>query len=236
MSSNKLSLLLFCFFGINMAFAQNISINADLVSRYIWRGLDLSHGSPSIQPSIKFSAGGFTAGFWGAYSFANSVAQDEIDFYASYSLAFDKYGSIGIGLTDYMAPANGTPISNFANHDDHDGPGAHSIELNLFCNGPGSFPISISLNKFFHNVPNNPFYFHLVYFVELQGVGISFFAGGTTGDSAKYYGARKFSLVNVGFTTSKVISISENLSLPLFGSIALNPSTEKLFYVVGFSL
>src|SRR5690606_41614376 len=50
-----------------------VSIGADIMSRYIWRGVDYGN-SPSLQPQLSFSAGGFSIGTWGAYSFAGSAS------------------------------------------------------------------------------------------------------------------------------------------------------------------
>ncbi len=46
----------------------------------------------------------------------------------------------------------------------------------------------------------------------------------------------KFSISNIGIGTSKEIKITDSFSLPISGSIILNPSTEQFFVVVGISL
>jgi hypothetical protein len=46
----------------------------------------------------------------------------------------------------------------------------------------------------------------------------------------------KFAISNIGIGTSKEIKITDSFSLPISGSIILNPSTEQLFVVVGISL
>ncbi len=69
----KSIIIKFLFFIIIAApiYAQEFSVGTDVVSRYIWRGTDLGENTPSIQPTISFSAGGFTTGFWGAWPTAN---------------------------------------------------------------------------------------------------------------------------------------------------------------------
>lgn len=217
-------------------YAQDISVGTDIVSRYIWRGIDLGKGSPSIQPTVKLSTAGFTGGFWGAYAFANPDALDEIDIYASYSLNIAESGAISLGVTDYTNPNSGTKIGNIHNHNDEEGPGAHFIELNAGYTGPESFPLSISFNAFLYNVKNNPIYFQLGYSTTIKEVGFSAFVGGTPGEDGLYYGVENFSIINVGFTATKAIKITDSFSVPLFGSVMLNPAAENLFYVVGISL
>jgi hypothetical protein len=218
------------------AFAQEINVGADFVSRYIWRGFDLGANAPSIQPTIEFTKGGFTAGFWGAYSFANPANLEEIDIYANYSISLGESGSaLSLGIIDYTNPNSGTRMGSFANYDDPNGAGAHFIEVSAGFSGPESFPLSLALNMFVHNVQDNPIYFELGYSTSVGEVPLSLFVGGTPSDNA-YYGTSGFSLINIGFTASKEIKVTESFSIPVFGTISLNPSSEKLFYVLGISL
>ncbi len=220
----------------NLNIAQSLSVNVDFVNRYIWRGFDLGANTPSLQPNVKFSAGDFSAGFWGAYALANEKALEEIDFYAGYSFSLSESGSIYIGFTDYMNPNSGIKIGSFSNYDDSDGPGAHYLELNAGYSGPESFPFTFSFNSFVYNIENNPIYFQIAYNTSIDDVGFSIFTGATTGDENGYYGVTEFSVINLGFTASKSIKVTESFSVPLFGSIILNPAAEDLFYVLGFSL
>jgi hypothetical protein len=231
------------------AYAQDIVLGVDFVNRYIWRGFDLGAGAPSLQPNVALTAGGLTVGFWGAYSLTNEVDEggvprpvDEIDFYGSYGFSLNEAGSLSIGFTDYMNPSGGIPFSNFNDWDEpddpedpDDGPGAHDIEINVGYSGPENFPIALSFNIFAYGVEDNPIYFQLGYNTSINDVGFSLFAGGTV-DSSAYYGTDGFDMLNVGLTASKSIPITESFSLPIFGSVILNPSADHLFYVVGIKL
>jgi uncharacterized protein (TIGR02001 family) len=215
-------------------YAQELSVGTDFVSRYVWRGTDFGN-SPSIQPTVAFSTGGLSIGFWGAY--ATNDPYQETDFYGGYSFDLQKSGSLYIGFTDYMFPGTGFDISNFNNYDDPDGAGSHFIEINASYSGPESVPLSLSFNIFVHNVMDNPIYFELGYSIPVKDVGLSLFLGGSAGDGAAYYGSTKnFDIVNTGIKASKEIKITDSFSLPVFGSVSLNPATNSLFYVVGFSL
>jgi Bacterial protein of unknown function (Gcw_chp) len=217
-------------------FAQEFSVGTDIVSRYIWRGSDLGDNTPSIQPTISFSASGFTAGFWGAWSTADPDALNEIDIYANYAIDLTTAGSLTLGFTDYTNPNSGTKIGNFHNWDDPEGPGAHFLEGNLIYSAPESFPIYLSFNIFFYNVENNPIYFEAGYSTSLKDVGIDLFVGGSPGESAGYYGVSKFNVINTGIKVSKEVKVTDSFSLPVFGSVILNPASEDLFLVLGFSL
>ncbi|MFA3783068.1 TorF family putative porin [Melioribacteraceae bacterium 4301-Me] len=235
----KLSLIILFTYSIiltNQLKAQELSVGTDLVSRYIWRGIDLGQNTPSLQPNIKFTFSDFNFGFWGAYSLSNPNGLNEIDIYTSYSLSLTKAGTLSLGFTDYTNPNSGTKIGNIHNHNDPEGPGAHFIELNINYAAPQDIPISLSFNYFLYNVANNPIYFQLNYTTAVSGVDLNLFLGGTPGDNSKYYGVSNFSIINLGFTASKSVKITESFSFPLFGSIILNPSSENLFYVIGISM
>jgi len=235
---NKLKIFGFIvlLFSINKINAQELNLGTDIVSRYIWRGIDLGANTPSIQPTVKFSVSGFAAGFWGAYAFSNPGALEEIDIFANYTLNISESGSFNLGITDYTNPNSGTRIGNIHNHDDAEGPGAHFIELNADYSGHENFPLSLSFNMFLYNVKNNPIYFQAGYSISIKNVVLSAFIGGTNGDNASYYGTDNFSIINVGFTATKTIKVTESFNFPLFGSVILNPASENLFYVVGISL
>ncbi len=230
----KLSLILVL---SGLTYAQDLSVNADLVTRYIWRGFDYGQ-SPSIQPTVKFSTGGFVIGFWGAYPTADpGTGLEEIDFYTSYAFDFGKAGSAGIGITDYIYPTSaGFELGNFNNYDDIDGAGAHFIELNTRYSGPESFPVYFSLNAFLYNVADNPFYLEAGYSASISDVGLDIFIGATPGDTASYYGVDDFAVTNIGIKVSKEIKITEDFSSPIFGSVIVNPSAEDIFFVFGLSL
>ena len=135
-----------------------------------------------------------------------------------------------------MNPNSGTKIGNFNNYDDPNGPGAHFLEGNFIYSAPESFPIYLSFNVFFYNVENNPIYIEAGYSTSLKDVGVSLFLGATPGEKAGYYGVDNFSVINTGIKLSKEIKVTDSFTLPVFGSVILNPASEDLFFVLGFSL
>jgi hypothetical protein len=51
-----------------------------------------------------------------------------------------------------------------------------------------------------------------------------------------YYGADGFIINNVSLRAQRNIKITDSFSLPVFGQIAVNPSTEHAYFVFGFTL
>jgi uncharacterized protein (TIGR02001 family) len=228
-------------FGATHALAQesvDVSLGVDLVSRYVWRGLNVGD-SPSIQPSISFSKRGFEFGTWAAYSTANQITEgDEMDFWVGYTAEFGEGGSIGFLLTDYYFPNAGAKFSNFSNYDDEDGPGAHTLELGASVSVSESFPLSFSGYMNVYNDGGNNLYFQVDAPVSVGGTSLDLFAGFTPGssDNPDYYGTEDFAFINLGLSVAKNIPVTDNFALPLFGSWIVNPNDDISYLVVGFSL
>lgn len=186
-----------------------IGLGTDFVSSYIWRGTQLD--ASAIQPYIEYSSGDFTIGTWGSYGTVYGL--QEVDFYASYSV-----GDLSIGITDYYIPA----VDIFDLDTDH------VLEANL---GYGIDAFSISANYNFAGASTEDIYLELGYsFTDIEvfaGMGNNVYVTNANGD---------FGLVNLGFSTSKEIPITEEFSLPVFGSLIINPEANIGYLVFGVSL
>ena len=60
------------------------TIGADVVSGYVWRGIEL--GNAAVQPSLGLSAGGFGLSFWGSTGIVDFLDTKEFDITLSYSI------------------------------------------------------------------------------------------------------------------------------------------------------
>ena len=113
------ALLLFCL-PLSAQHEIETTIKADLVSKYMWRGLD--HGGISIQPQAKISWRGLFAKASGSVGF-DKEDEEEIDFEVGYSL----FG-FNIGVIDYWRTGI-DPDNRFLYFDRTKGP--HRAEANL---------------------------------------------------------------------------------------------------------
>lgn len=227
-------------FSNNLSAQDEIKINAgaDFVSRYIWRGNDYGN-APSIQPSLALTYKGFEAGFWGAYTFSNNAQiGDELDAYLSYTFDLQNSSSLKFIVTDYYFPNAGIRMGNFNNYDNINGAGAHVLEAGISFTASESFPITLSAFYNFHNDSGKNSYFELSYPFKISDTDINIFTGATSGSKQNpvYYGAENFSIINVGISASKSIKLTNDFSLPVFVSFALNPRLEKSFLVFGISI
>ena len=81
-----------------------VTIGADVVSRYVWRGTDYGN-TVSVQPSINTALGPVTLGAWGSFPLTDAIgtsatAGNECDLYASATV-----GPVVLTVTDYFFPS-----------------------------------------------------------------------------------------------------------------------------------
>jgi len=196
--------------------AQNLEVNADIVSTYVWRGTKFA--GASVQPGITYTNGGFSAGAWGSTGFDGTFL--EADLFASYAFDF----GLSLGLTDYYFP--GTQYFDVSK-----ATGAHGFEVNL---GYALKDFSLSANYMLNEAggaltAGGDMYFEAGYAFK----HFSLFAGAGSGWHTP---DGKFGVVNVGISTQKEVKITDNFSLPLAGSLILNPTTQQLHIVAAISL
>ena len=215
--------------------ADNLTLNtsSDFVSRYNWRGVDFGD-AVAIQPTLALNYKGLNGGFWGSYS----SGFKEIDTWVSFSHQIPNSVTLTAIVTDYYFPSNSGDLFNFNNYDDPDGPGAHTIEVGAALTGPEKFPVVVSGYVNVHNDSGNNAYFQVDYPFSVNETGVRLFAGATPGskDNPGFYGSRDFVFINVGAKLSRQIKFSETFSLPVFGSIVVNPNSEDAFLIFGFTL
>jgi hypothetical protein len=161
------------------------------------------------------------------------MASSEIDFYLGYTFSTEKAGEFTLIATDYYYPEAGYKISSFTD----DGTGAHLIEAGIGYAGPEDIPLSLYVGVNVFNEEDNTVYAELGYSVPVKDVTLDLFTGVTSGGKkVGYYGASKFGLINLGFKVSKDIKITEDFSLPVFGSWILNPYGDISYFAFGVSL
>lgn len=204
-----LTLSFLLFWGIQTSKAQTLSGGVDLYSTYVWRGV--AYAGPSIQPTVELDAGGFSLGAWGSQGFNG---YQEMDLYTGYSFDF----GLSLGVTDYYYPGPPTFFSD-------DG---HAFELN---GGYSTGDLSLSGNYIFAGGGSvgDDVYFQLGYAVGKANLFVGGGNGWHTTDG-------EFNIVNVGVGTTKEIKITDSFSLPLHGSVVLNPDSEELYILGGISL
>jgi hypothetical protein len=186
--------------------AQEWSPGLDIYSSYVWRGAKFGSG-PAFQPYVDFSAGGFSAGAWGSVNASTDEAY-EMDLYASYGFDF----GLSFTVTDYYFGGE------YFDSDMHFIEPSIGFELGGFS-FTGAYMLGADVGD--------------AYVEAGYGFGaVDLFVGAGNGQYTK---DGEFMVCNIGLSTSKEIEITEKFSLPLSGSVILNPSTEAFHIVVGVS-
>ena len=228
------------------ASAQEFSFGSDIVSRYIFRGIDFGE-SASVQPSLTFSHGGLEIGTWASYATnPGSADANEHDLWIGYSA-----GAFSVGITDYYFPNATAEHDHDEDEHDHaedehgdiigffdfsgDGEGAHWIEPYVSFGGTDSFPVTIYAAYMVHNDVDNSLYLNASIPFSVGGVEMSFGIGASAGKS-ELYATDGFSIIDMALGASKSIPITDKFELPVSVSYILNPTDEKSFLVFGISL
>ncbi|MFQ3368772.1 MAG: hypothetical protein ACI8PF_000049 [Flavobacteriaceae bacterium] len=186
-------------------------IGADLVSRYVWRGTQFGD-SAHIQPGISYTTGDLEIGAWGSFALSGNDGGSELDLYISYDLGFAS-----LTLTNYTFPGDASasiiPDDFFA------------VEGYELSTGFELGPVGLNVGYF---TETEDLYIETGFSLGNLDVAIG-------GGNEVYTLDGDFAVCNVSLGTSKEIKITEDYSLPIFGSFVYNPDTTDAFLVLGTS-
>lgn len=215
-----------------------VSIGADFVSSYIWRGHEL--GDFSIQPTASVEWKGFSLSAWGSASIGSEYAK-EFDLTLGYST-----GGFSVSLTDYSF-SKGT---NFKT--------GNAINGNYFHYGSNStlhvFEAQIGYDfdfmsvNWYTNIAGNDgrrsngkraYSSYVMVSAPFRTGSIEWNAtvGATPWETSFYNnGSNGFEVSEISLQASKTIPITERFGLPLLAKAIWNPATENAHFIVGISL
>ncbi len=208
------------------------TLGADVVSSYIWRGQDL--GSAAVQPALGISYKGFGLEAWGSYGFVDKKGTKEFDLTLSYTT-----GGLTIGITDMFSVdgKENCPHKYFL-YDAHEtlhvfeaniGYDFDVFSLNWYTNFAGADGVNKSGKRAYSS------YFEVGVPFKLGTLDWDFALGAVPYATDYYEDAHRFAVTNISLKASKDIKITPTFTVPLFGSIAANPSTQKLYFTAGVS-
>lgn len=212
-SAYKFTLLtVIALMSTNISYSQDFG--ADLVSSYVWRGTQFGSGA-HIQPYMELGSGNFTAGVWGSFPTSAKGGGNELDLYLGYD-----FGPVALTVTNYTFPGEG---GNYA-----DGEGLFDGDYTELAASTSIMGVDLSAGYF---TEVEALYVELGFSKGAVDIAIGY--GDDQGNA--WYADGGSGIVNMSFSGSKDIQISENYSLPVFGSFILNPEAETAFLVFGIS-
>ena len=209
------------------------TIAADFVNQYYWRGQSL--GEVSVQPTLGVGYKGLSLTAWGSIGISNPTDTKEFDL----TLAYEKDG-FHIGVTDYWF---NVPNAKYFQYDSHKT--SHVFEANVgYDFGP------LALNWYTNFAGNDGYnksgerayssYVEATAPFKLGGCDWEATVGAvpyaTTFYTGHDEGVGGFAVTNVSLKATKDIKVTDSFSIPIFAQVAANPSSEKAYLVVGFTL
>lgn len=205
-----------------------VTVNADFISHYVWRGKDLGH--VSVQPALGVKWRGLSVLAGGNAGVTQAEDPQEIDVTASYTI-----GGLSFGVVDYWSDA---PDSRYFYYNSHGT--SHTFE-GFVAYDFGV--LSASWQTAFAGIDgeNNSGKRAYSSYVELQAPfnWASFQWTATLGIvpfATTSYETDGFAVTHVRLKAAKSVEITDHFSLPVFGEFVANPCTGKAWLVFGLTL
>lgn len=204
-------------------------LKADIVSNYVWRGLEQGH--VSLQPEMSVGWKGLSLTAWGSVGLTNHKDDTrEIDLTLSY-----ETGGLSFGIVDYWNDGNDTHFFYYKK----DGTG-HSFEGFISYDfGPvsASWQTYFAGNDFQSSDGKRAYssYFELSAPFCLATCDWDATVGLVPWKSGMYE-VSGFSVTNLSLRATKAIKITKSFELPLFGQLIANPASRHFFFVFGLTL
>ncbi len=222
---------------------NKFNIGVDIFNRYIWRGTDYGT-SPSVQPSAAYNYKKFEIGVWGAY--ATKGGYSETDPYMKFT-----FKSLSFILTDYFIhnesysnSIKSLPSSHFLHFNSKTT--NHLLETSISYKNK-KIPLNIYVGTIIYgndrgwgydsikdvNADNYySTYCEATYSFNCQNNDFDIFLGMTTHEGAYGNGV---GIVNTGITLYKKIKVTDNFQIPVKTSVIMNPQSENLYFIIGFT-
>lgn len=233
-------LALTCTFASKIKAQVSFSAQADLQSRYLWRGQLAGGNSPSIQPGATLSWKGLALDVWGAYSLTD-IDHQELDWTLSYTFLDDM---LRLQLTDYSFP---TMLGGYHYFDYRKDVTDHLMEVGLQFNIPTTeLTLSAYCNVWGNDTRNldgsmvYSAYAELSYSHEFSGINTTLdCAAGcalNSGNLGGFYGNDGFALVNLSLGFTYQPDESAWLKAPVYARLIANPNDSKMWLMCGTTI
>ena len=207
------------------------TVAADLVSSYIWRGLDC--GSAAGQPTHGIGYKGLSLSAWGSYGLTDPDDVKEFDL----TLAFAT-GGFNIGITDYWFSEGLDPDGRYFKYEANST--NHMFEANI------GYDFGVASIQWFTYFGGNDgtnkddkraysSYAEVAVPFKLATVDWTATAG-IVPWATTLYDTNGFAVTNLALKATKEIKVTDSFSIPVFGQIVGNPCSQKGYLVFGFTL
>ena len=207
------------------------SLGADLVSRYVWRGMVQLSGA-SIQPTLGFSYKGLSLSAWGSASIQDFNVK-EFDVTLGYKIA-----GFGISLTDYffnnvvlepddISYGEGTRYGEWKANHLLEGALSYSFKkipltLSAATMLAGNMD-KVNGDQHFSTYVNASYSFKVGDIALAPAIGASAF-------DSEYYGTKAFDVMDVSIKATKEIK-----GFPFYVQAIVSPAKDRTYLVAGMT-
>ena len=213
----------------------SMTVGADAVSHYLWRGMEL--GGPSIQPSVYFDyeKGDWAVGLgaWGTKSvFKNRYGEhyNELDLSVEAS-----WRNLTLSLADYGEGKYFGPWQE-----------GHFLDFGLSFTLDDDIPLTFSwysiINQTFEGGFDGgsgfdwaaafPSYFEMAYDFSICDIDFSV-AAGLWPYASGYYENEAFGVCNLNLSVGYEFELCDDMALPVSAQVMYNPAWNEFFWGVG---
>lgn len=201
------------------------SVGADVMSKYIWRGLDMS--GASIQPYASLDYKGFSLGGWGSFSI-DGEDYKEFDLSLSYSV-----GGFTFMFTDYWTDYGTGYFKYKSRNTDHVFNLQAGYDFDIFSI---NWDTNLTGDDYKAN-GKRAYSSYLEVSVPFSLLTIDWAASaGITPWENEFYGADGFSVICVGLGACREFSIGERLTIPVTLQGMWNPEHKKAYFAAGVGI
>lgn len=227
--------------GEKSGFHSDVSF--ELVSLYNFRGIDYGN-SPALQPYLSMGYGDFDFFIWGSQALiareeneGKTVPFNEIDWGVKYHIS-TPIGKFSPGFTLYYCPFENKKFFDLRGVKDGVAQGSQTMNFLLDYYLSDDIPVKFVLDYNFFNNPQNPLYMGLSYLVVNNAdyviepfVGVA--KGTGPGGITDMYSTsqNQFTFVNAGVNLTKNLKITNDFTMPISTTLAVQPHTEKVWFV-----
>lgn len=198
--------------------SAELSASASVASMYLWRGTDLSNGSPAVSGDLVYSTGGFYGGVWA--SSGDDTAGQEVDYFAGFAT---EVGGLSIDLSawTYDYPGAGATGDN----------GYNLGDLSEIILGLGMGPVSLTI---YDNIAGANGYMYYTLGLEVDKFG--FTVGTATFDDAALSPESDYTHFDVSYAYNDNLSFTFSQVVDEAEAGSTGTTDDDLKFVVSYSL
>lgn len=204
-----------------------VSLGADVVSKYVWRGFDQGSGA-SIQPSLGLAYKGVSLSAWGSTSIT-SLEPKEFDITLRYNI-----GGFGISVTDYWWAGESGKYGHYKD--------SHYFEGALSYHFGEKVPLTVSAAMMFAGADKKPegdqnfsTYFNASYDIACPGDITLTPSIGVSTKSYLYTGEKISGITDISLKAAKEIKVTDSFSIPIFVQATVAPAMDKTYLIFGMT-